>query len=129
MSTDIFSLSLHDALPISLRSFLTTIDCSRPPRRDQFAARLTSASLFVLGFLNSVDARAQVERFGGVVIGAQGIAVMTRESPAIHGRDLSEGYFTQPVVMAEMNPWGELLAMKATLNLEGMTIKRGELNA
>ena len=114
-----------------MRSFLTTIDCSRPRRRDRFAARLTSASLFVLGFLNSVDARAQVEaqRFGGVVIGAQGIAVMTRESPAIHGRDLSEGYFTQPVVMAEMNPWGELLTMKATLNLEGMTIKRGELNA
>ena len=48
-------------------------------------------------------------------------------SPALHNRDLTEGYFTQPALMLEGNPWRDLLSLKATLNLEGATIKRGEL--
>ena len=62
-------------------------------------------------------------------IGAQAIGVVTHESPAIHGRDLTEGYLTQPVVMAQLSPWGEALSLKMTLDFEGSTIKRGELNA
>ena len=64
-----------------------------------------------------------------VDLGAQAIGVITRESPAIHGRDLTEGYLTQPVMMAQLNPWGEALSLKMTLDFEGKTIKRGELNA
>jgi hypothetical protein len=64
-----------------------------------------------------------------IQIGAQAIGVVTRESPAIHGRDLTEGYLSQPVVMLEASPWRELLSLKATLNFEGATIERGELNA
>lgn len=62
-----------------------------------------------------------------LAVGAQAIGVVTRVSPAIHDRDLTEGYLTQPAVMLEINPWRDLLAVKATLNLEGLTIKRGEL--
>jgi hypothetical protein len=62
-----------------------------------------------------------------LAIGAQAIGVVTRVSPAIHDRDLTEGYLTQPAIMVETSPWGDLLALKATLNLEGATIKRGEL--
>ena len=62
-----------------------------------------------------------------LAIGAQAIGIVTRVSPALHDRDLTEGYLTQPVVMAEVNPWRDLLTLKATLNFEGLTIKRGEL--
>jgi hypothetical protein len=62
-------------------------------------------------------------------VGAQAIGVVTRESPAIQGRALTEGYLTQPAIMAELDPWNELLSLKGTLNLEGATLKRGELNA
>jgi hypothetical protein len=62
-------------------------------------------------------------------LSAQAIGVATRESPAIAGRDLSEGYLTQPVLMAELNAWSDALMLKGTLDLEGATLKRGELNA
>jgi len=62
-------------------------------------------------------------------IGAQAIGVVTRESPAINGRDLTEGYLTQPVIMGQLHPWREALSLKMTLDFEGSTIKRGELNA
>jgi len=62
-------------------------------------------------------------------IGAQALGVLTRESPAVGGRELTEGYLTQPAIMVQLEPWGELLSLKGTLNLEGATLKRGELNA
>jgi hypothetical protein len=62
-------------------------------------------------------------------IGAQAIGVVTRVSPAIQGRALTEGYLTQPMIMAQLDPWRGLLSLKGTLNLEGATIERGELNA
>jgi hypothetical protein len=62
-------------------------------------------------------------------IGAQAIGVVTRESPAIQGRALTEGYLTQPMIMAQLDPWRGLLSLKGTLSLEGVTLERGELNA
>jgi hypothetical protein len=62
-----------------------------------------------------------------LALGAQAIGVVTRVSPALHNRDLTEGYLTQPAVMLDANPWRDLLSLKATLNFEGETIKRGEL--
>ena len=63
-----------------------------------------------------------------VDFGAQAIGVATRVSPAVGGRDLTEGYLTQPVIMLRIAPWHEALVLKSTLNFEGATIKRGELN-
>jgi len=62
-----------------------------------------------------------------LAIGAQAIGVVSRVSPAVHDRALTEGYLTQPALMLELNPWRDLLSVKSTVNLEGLTIKRGEL--
>ena len=66
--------------------------------------------------------------FAQLAVGAQAIGVATHVSPALHSRDLTEGYLTQPALMLEVNPWRDLLSLKATVNFEGATIKRGELN-
>ena len=87
--------------------------------------------LTLLALLLPAIATAQVGRHVSDIfdVGAQAIGVVTRESPAIQGRALTEGYLTQPAIMAELDPWSELLLLKGTLNLEGATLKRGELNA
>lgn len=61
--------------------------------------------------------------------GLSGIALGTRESPAVNDRTLTEGYLSQPMFMgsAVMPRYG--LELDATINFEGMTLKRGELNA
>lgn len=64
-----------------------------------------------------------------VELAAQAIGVGTRESPALSGRALTEGYLTQPALMAEARLLGGALALRSTLNLEGLTLERGELNA
>ena len=87
--------------------------------------------LVVLALLLPLTANAQIGQHSSVVldVGAQAIGVVTRESPAIQSRALTEGYLTQPALMAELDPWKGLLSLKGTLNLEGATLKRGELNA
>ena len=62
-------------------------------------------------------------------VGAEATGVVTRESPAIAGRDLTEGYLTQPLIMAQLGLWNGALALKGTVDFEGVTMKRGELNA
>ncbi|HEX6626919.1 MAG TPA: hypothetical protein VF105_03095 [Gemmatimonadaceae bacterium] len=74
-----------------------------------------------------LSGQATQDRNSVIDIGAQAIGVVTRISPAIHNHDLTEGYLTQPAVMSTINPWHDLLSLKATLNLEGATIDRGEL--
>ena len=92
-----------------------------------------SERVYVLAaaLLIPVEVPAQAVQYGpaDIEIGAQAIGVVTRESPAIHGRDLTEGYVTQPMVMATATFWSDAVEMKGTLNLEGATMKRGELNA
>lgn len=56
-----------------------------------------------------------------------GVAVATRADPAYQGRAITEGYLTQPVIMATVG--NRALQLVATLNLEGYTLQRGELNA
>lgn len=60
-------------------------------------------------------------------IGAQAIGVVTRASPAIHDRALTEGYLTQPAIMLRAGAFDGVLALTSTLNVEGATLKRGEL--
>jgi hypothetical protein len=79
-----------------------------------------------LASLSSGIARGQDAR---LEVGAQATGLLTRESPAIAGRELTEGYLTQPLIMAQLGIWKGALALKGTLDFEGLTIKRGELNA
>lgn len=62
-------------------------------------------------------------------VGTQAIWLGTRESPAIHGRALTEGYLTQPVLMTNLSVWQDALSVRGTIDFEGKTIRRGELNA
>lgn len=61
--------------------------------------------------------------------GASGIVLGTVASPGINNRALAEGYLTQPVVMAMLMTPRERFVGNLTLNLEGITLDRGELNA
>jgi hypothetical protein len=62
-----------------------------------------------------------------VSLGAQAVGVVTRVSPAFVGRDFTEGYLTQPIVMLHARPWSAL-AVRGTLDFEGLTLRRGELD-
>lgn len=63
-------------------------------------------------------------------IGAGAVGVVTRAMPAFDGRDFTEGYLTQPAVMGVISvPRLHGLEVAATINLEGLTLRRGELNA
>ena len=94
---------------------------------EKFARKYALATALLI----PAEVPAQSVQFGpaDIEIGAQAIGVVTLESPAIHGRDLTEGYVTQPMVMATATFWSDALEIKGTLNLEGVTMKRGELNA
>ena len=87
--------------------------------------------LIAITLLTPVVSRAQSAQYGHAHIefGAQAIGVATLETPAIHGRTLTEGYLTQPLVMAMASFWSDALELKGTVDFEGATIKRGELNA
>jgi hypothetical protein len=67
------------------------------------------------------SARAQT-----VSVMAQAIPVFTRADPTATRTALDEGYISQPVVMA-LGAWNWLRGV-ATLNLEGLTLARGELS-
>ena len=61
-------------------------------------------------------------------VGASGIGLFTRVSPAVNGRPLSEGYLTQPTLMLHGGLLHDHVTIVGTLNGEGWTLKRGELN-
>ncbi len=69
----------------------------------------------------SSGARASYE------LGAMGIVAVTHASPAMFGEGATDGYLTQPNVMASARRGP--FAFAGTLNFEGYTLRRGELNA
>ncbi|MEP6509186.1 MAG: hypothetical protein ABJC63_13260 [Gemmatimonadales bacterium] len=60
--------------------------------------------------------------------GASGILFGTRQSPTIDNRPLKEGYLSQPMLMGSAQFPRYDLSLTATLNFEGLTLTRGELN-
>ncbi|MBK6308701.1 MAG: hypothetical protein IPF47_24385 [Gemmatimonadetes bacterium] len=60
--------------------------------------------------------------------GAMAIALGTRAQPAAFGRTATEGYLTQPMLFGNVQLAGGRLQAVGTLNLEGWTLGRGELN-
>jgi len=60
--------------------------------------------------------------------GAMGIGVSTHAAPGALGRRATEGYVTQPMLLGSVQLAGGRLQALATLNLEGRTLRRGELN-
>ena len=88
-------------------------------------------AVVAIALLTPVGGLAQSVQYGSahIEVGAQATGVVTLESPAIHGRDLTEGYLTQPLVIGMASFLGDALELKGTVDFEGVTIKRGELNA
>ena len=60
-------------------------------------------------------------------VGAMAVGLLTTANPALLGRRYTEGYLTQPNLMA--NATAGPVRFTGTLNLEGFTLRRGELNA
>jgi hypothetical protein len=58
--------------------------------------------------------------------GARAIGLVTRAQPGALGRDLTEGYLTQPSFTAHASAGP--VSFMGMLNFEGLTLKRGELN-
>ncbi|HET7457449.1 MAG TPA: hypothetical protein VFJ74_07330 [Gemmatimonadaceae bacterium] len=85
--------------------------------------------LLVVAFIAPTLAAAQSLPRASLALGADAIGVVTRVSPAVEGRDLTEGYLTQPVLMAHATLLGGAVVLRATLDGEGRTIRRGELTA
>ncbi len=61
-------------------------------------------------------------------VGASGVGLFTRVSPILEGKPLSEGYLTQPNIMLHGGALHDHLALYGTLNGEGITLGRGELD-
>lgn len=60
--------------------------------------------------------------------GAHAVALATYVSPALDGRSLTEGYLAQPALSAHGSLWDGRVALLGMVNLEGVTLQRGELN-
>ena len=72
---------------------------------------------------DTASAKAKID------IGASAIGVATVAVPGVHDRTLAEGYLTQPMLMGQLSSPRERLVANLTLNFEGITLDRGELNA
>ncbi len=78
-----------------------------------------------------VDTAAKKQRGVSGVLGFGAVGVVTRATPAHLGRKITEGYFTQPNLMGDLR-YADVrgnLQLLTTLNFEGYTLQRGELNA
>lgn len=60
--------------------------------------------------------------------GAMAIGIATRATPAALGRTVTEGALTQPMLMGDVQLAGGALQALVTLNFEGLTLRRGEIN-
>lgn len=63
---------------------------------------------------------------GGARLSADVTALALRAA-TVQGRRLQEGYLTQPVVMGHAPLWGGRVQLTGTLNLEALTLRRGQL--
>ena len=74
-----------------------------------------------------ISTRARGQEASGARLGFMGIGVATTANPALFGKRYTEAYLTQPNVMGDL--WRGPLRLTGTLNFEGYTLARGELNA
>ena len=77
------------------------------------------------------DTAAEKRRVLSGEFGFGVVGVATRASSAHVGRTITEGYITQPNLMGDLRYAGARgdLQLLTTLNFEGYTLRRGELNA
>ena len=96
---------------------------ARRGRRLVRRAVTVALSNVVTGALTAVTLLAQPRG----ELSVMGTFAVTRAAPGVFGNDVTDGYLTQPVVMAGVRRGP--FAIAGTLNFEGYTLRRGELNA
>lgn len=78
---------------------------------------------FLLSLAGPLAGQASVT----VHVGAQAIGAVIHADPVPGGGSLTEARVSQPMVMADASALGGHLAFRGTLNLEGQTMRHGEL--
>ncbi|MEO8577171.1 MAG: hypothetical protein ABI556_10745 [Gemmatimonadales bacterium] len=91
-----------------------------------FAARSVTAQQMPAGHVHGADS---VAPRAALSVGASAILEASVAIPGVHDRTLAEGYITQPMVMAQLSALQSRFIADLTLNFEGITLDRGELNA
>ena len=94
------------------------------------AALLTAASAVAISRAGAQHEGHRQERTARAIVfgvGASAIAVGTQVDPGVSGRQLREGYLTQPMLHAHASAWRGTLGVQAMIDFEGATLKRGEL--
>ena len=103
-----------------------------------FAGRLSgqrrrALAALTLGWLAAVPLSAQEHMHHDMAgarwwhAGLHGVFMGSHVRNGVGGEPVTEGYLTQPTVMAGASGWGGRLAGMATISLEGLTLRRGEL--
>ena len=95
--------------------------------------RLLAALLVLIGAASPLGAQHDMhmhEDSSALVAGwgASAIVVGTQVDPGVNHRRLREGYVTQPMLHGHLAVLGGALAAQGMLDLEGATLKRGELD-
>jgi hypothetical protein len=92
------------------------------------------AALVFLPAFAAAQAHQHESRGSSIRLGASAIGLLTHATPASAGRDLTEGYITQPNLF--LHAFSGPINFMGTINLEGLTLERwrradrqGELNA
>lgn len=98
-----------------------------------------TAAFCALGFLAAPAAATQVPApaspasrtgAGGSVTlraGAHAAALVTHANPAIVGKSETEAYLVHPLLLARLGAWTDRVTLMATIDLEGWTLRNGEL--
>jgi len=95
------------------------------------SAIVSAAQLILPAFLgaqggNPMEAHDSIRASFG--LRAQVIALATRVDPGFANRSFTEGYLAQPLIMAHGSALGGHVAGIVTLDFEGLTLDRGQLN-
>ncbi len=91
-------------------------------------ARITALVVLNTAVAGGQHAHGRDARRWEVGGSAQAIPVITHAAPSATRRDVTEGYLTQPVLSGHASILTGRLTAHGMLNLEGLTLARGELN-
>jgi hypothetical protein len=95
----------------------------------RFVRRLLPAALLAgagpMGAQEHAHHASSAERWWHA--GLHGVVMGTHVRNGVGGEPVTEGYLTQPTLMAGASMWGGRLTGQATISLEGLTLQRGEL--
>jgi hypothetical protein len=74
------------------------------------------------------EPESRPDSMGTLHLMAQGVPLVTRADPTAGAVSLTEAALTQTVVMAHASRWRDRATLDATLDAEGLTMRRGELS-